>query len=110
MKLYLKWRNTFNNTLLKLFCFLSFLPMPAWATTTNTGLQWETTSQSLSESITGPFLLYTSMGLFVAGFLMLVMSEWGEIMKFVIKALFVLAGCFGVLGIVKICGSSGAVF
>jgi type IV secretion system protein VirB2 len=94
--------------------YLSFmacygLPASAFASTSGSGLPWESTLETISDSISGPVLLAASTVMFIVTLLMAAFGDWSDGFQKVLKISVFLSACFGVTSFISICFGGGVV-
>lgn len=86
-----------------------WLPASAFASTSGSGLPWESTLEKISDSISGPVLLAASTVMFIVTLLMAAFGDWSDGFQKVLKISVFLSACFGVTSFISICFGGGAV-
>lgn len=98
------------NTVKKSFITASlFLPASAFASSTGSGLPWESTLDKISSSISGPVLLAIATVMLVIILSMAAFGEWSDGFQKILKAGIFLAVAFEVVTFINVCFGGGAV-
>lgn len=85
------------------------LPTSAFASSSGSGLPWEDSLSTISDSVSGPVLLGMSTVMFIVTLLMAAFGEWGDGFQKILKVTAFLSLCFGVGSFIDIVFGGGAV-
>lgn len=100
---------TIINKIKKSFMTASlFLPASAFASSTGSGLPWESTLDKVSSSISGPVLLAIATIMLVIVLSMAAFGEWSEGFQKILKVAIFLAAAFEVGAFINVLFGGGA--
>lgn len=86
-----------------------FLPASAFASSTGSGLPWESTLDKISSSISGPVLLAIATVMLVIILAMAAFGEWSEGFQKILKVGIFLSAAFEVGAVINVLFGGGAV-